>query len=60
MKRSEKKVLIVKGGALGIGYETCILLARKSTKVSVANVLDKVGKVLAEEISHSGDTLANT
>jgi len=54
MKRVEEKVVIVTGGALGIGRETCILLATEGAKVAVTDVLDKEGKKLAEEINHSG------
>jgi NAD(P)-dependent dehydrogenase (short-subunit alcohol dehydrogenase family) len=54
MKRTENKVVIVTGGALGIGRETCILLAQEGAKVAVTDVLDKEGKTLAEEINHSG------
>jgi NAD(P)-dependent dehydrogenase (short-subunit alcohol dehydrogenase family) len=44
MKRAENKVVIVTGGALGIGRETCILLAKEGAKVAVTDVLDKEGK----------------
>jgi NAD(P)-dependent dehydrogenase (short-subunit alcohol dehydrogenase family) len=54
MKRAENKVVIVTGGALGIGRETCLLLAKEGAKVAVTDVLDKEGKILAEEINHSG------
>ena len=54
MKRVENKVVIITGGALGIGRETCILLAQEGAKVAVTDVLDKEGKILAEEINHSG------
>jgi len=51
MKRAENKVVIVTGGSLGIGRETCILLAQEGAKVAVTDVLDQEGKILAEEIS---------
>jgi len=54
MKRAENKVVIVTGGALGIGRETCILLAKEGAKVAVTDVLDEEGKKLADEINHSG------
>ncbi len=54
MKRTENKVVIVTGGALGIGRETCILLAQEGAKVAVTDVLDKEGEKLAKEISQSG------
>ena len=53
MKRTENKVVIVTGGALGIGRETCILLAKEGARVAVTDVLDKEGKKLADEINHS-------
>jgi NAD(P)-dependent dehydrogenase (short-subunit alcohol dehydrogenase family) len=54
MKRTENKVVIVTGGALGIGRETCLLLAKEGAKVAVTDVLDKEGQGLAEEINQSG------
>jgi NAD(P)-dependent dehydrogenase (short-subunit alcohol dehydrogenase family) len=54
MKRTENKVVIVTGGALGIGRETCLLLAKEGAKVAVTDVLDKEGKELAKEINQSG------
>lgn len=54
MKRTENKVVIVTGGALGIGRETCLLLAREGAKVAVTDVLDQEGQELAEEITRSG------
>jgi NAD(P)-dependent dehydrogenase (short-subunit alcohol dehydrogenase family) len=54
MKRAENKVVIITGGALGIGRETCILLAKEGAKIAVTDVLDLEGKKLAEEINHSG------
>jgi len=54
MKRAENKVVIVTGGALGIGRETCLLLAKEGAKVAVTDILDKEGQELAEEITQSG------
>ncbi len=54
MKRTENKVVIVTGGALGIGRETCILLAKEGAKVAVTDILDKEGQALVEEINQSG------
>ncbi len=56
MKRVENKVIIVTGGALGIGKETCILLAKEGAKVAITDVLDKEGEKLAQEINESGGT----
>jgi len=54
MKRLENKVIIVTGGALGIGRETCILLAKEGAKVAVADILDTEGQELVNEIVKSG------
>lgn len=54
MKRTANKVVIVTGGALGIGRETCLLLAKEGAKVAITDVLDKEGKTLAEEINNAG------
>ena len=54
MKRAENKVVIITGGALGIGRETCILLAKEGAKVAVADILDQEGQALVEEIKQSG------
>ncbi len=54
MKRAEKKVVVVTGGALGIGRETCLLLAKEGAKVAITDVLDKEGQELANEITKSG------
>lgn len=54
MKRAEKKVVIVTGGALGIGRETCLLLAKEGAIVAVTDILDKEGQKLVKEINNSG------
>jgi NAD(P)-dependent dehydrogenase (short-subunit alcohol dehydrogenase family) len=54
MKRAENKVVIVTGGALGIGRESCLLLAKEGAKVAVTDVLDKEGRELTQEINQSG------
>ena len=55
MRRTENKVVIVTGGALGIGRETCLLLAKEGAKVAVTDILDKEGLELAEEIIQAGE-----
>jgi NAD(P)-dependent dehydrogenase (short-subunit alcohol dehydrogenase family) len=54
MKRTEGKVVIVTGGALGIGRETCLLLAKEGARVAVADILDDKGRELMKEIIQSG------
>ncbi|MCL8009088.1 SDR family NAD(P)-dependent oxidoreductase [Gelidibacter japonicus] len=54
MKRTENKVVVVTGGALGIGRETSLLLAKHGAKVAVTDILDKEGQALVEEIKKSG------
>ena len=56
MKRVEEKVVVVTGGASGIGCETCLLLAKEGAKVAVTDVLDKEGQELVEVINQSGGT----
>ena len=46
MKGVEKKVVVVTGGALGIGRETCILLAKEGVKVAVTDIIDNEGQEL--------------
>ncbi|HET7118303.1 MAG TPA: glucose 1-dehydrogenase [Hanamia sp.] len=56
MKRVEDKVVIVTGGAIGIGKETSILLAKEGAKVAITDVKDEEGKKLAGEITKNGGT----
>ena len=53
MKRTENKVAVVTVGALGIGRETCLLLANEGAKVAVTDVHNKKGMELAQEINQS-------
>ena len=55
-KRVEKKVIVVTGGALGIGRETCILLAKEGASVAVTDILEKEGQELVGEINNIGGT----
>ncbi|MGN6542619.1 MAG: SDR family NAD(P)-dependent oxidoreductase [Ginsengibacter sp.] len=56
MKRAENKVVVITGGALGIGRETSILLANEGANVAITDVLDKEGERLAQKINESGGT----
>lgn len=51
MNRVKNKVVIVTGGALGIGRATCLLLAQEGAIVAVTDILDQEGKALAEKIN---------
>ena len=54
MERVKDKVVIVTGGALGIGKETCILLAKEGAKVAVTDILDEKAEQLVNEIGQTG------
>ncbi|HHL52327.1 MAG TPA: glucose 1-dehydrogenase [Flammeovirgaceae bacterium] len=54
MKRVENKVVVVTGGALGIGRETCLLLASEGARVAITDILDEEGEKLAATINDSG------
>lgn len=47
-------MVIVTGGALGIGRETCILLTKEKAKVAVTDILDREGEELVAEIKKLG------
>ena len=54
MKRVDNKVVVVTGGGLGIGRETCLLLAKEGAKVAVTDILDKEGQEVVQIINDSG------
>jgi NAD(P)-dependent dehydrogenase (short-subunit alcohol dehydrogenase family) len=54
MRRVEGKVVIVTGGALGIGRATCVLLAQEGARVAVTDVLDDAGAKVVGEIKAQG------
>ena len=54
MERLKDKVVVVTGGALGIGKETCLLLAKEGAKVAVTDILDEEGEKLIGEIKKAG------
>ncbi len=56
MKRIENKVVVVTGGALGIGRETCLLLGKEGAKVAITDILDEQGLKLEKIINDAGGT----
>jgi len=56
MKRLENKVILVTGGALGIGRTTCRVLAEAGAKVAVTDIMEKEGQQVVDEISQAKGT----
>ncbi|MBU1706649.1 glucose 1-dehydrogenase [bacterium] len=56
MGRVEGKVALITGGALGIGREACLLLAKEGAKVAVTDVLEKESKDVVRDIEKAGGT----
>lgn len=54
MGRVEKKVVVITGGALGIGRETSLLLAKEGASIAIADLLEEEGRALVKEINGSG------
>lgn len=54
MRGLSGKTVIVTGGALGIGAETCRRLAREGARVAITDLQDEAGRALAEEIASAG------
>lgn len=54
MNRVKDKVVIVTGGALGIGKAACVRLAEEGAKVAVTDVKDKEGQDVVDEITKAG------
>ena len=53
MKRLQNKVVLVTGGAQGMGAETSRLCAREGAQVIIADVADAPGQALAAELGSS-------
>ncbi len=54
MDRVKGKVVIVTGGALGLGKSACLLLAREGAKVVVTDIKEREGAEVANLIKASG------
>lgn len=53
-QRVKDKVIIVTGGALGIGQAACYLLAKEGAKVIITDINVEEGKKVKEKINQSG------
>ncbi len=58
MDRLNDKVAVITGGGLGIGRETCLLLAAEGATVIVTDVLDDAGKDVVDKITLNGGKAA--
>lgn len=56
MARLEGKVAVVTGGALGIGAETCTMLAREGASVAVTDLKEDDGNAVVDSIGRDGGT----
>lgn len=56
MERLKDKVIIVTGGALGIGKAACKMMANEGAKIAITDILDNEGQTLSKEISNEGGT----
>jgi NAD(P)-dependent dehydrogenase (short-subunit alcohol dehydrogenase family) len=54
MERLKEKVVIVTGGALGIGKSACQVMAGEGAHIAVTDIMDDDGQKLADEIVSSG------
>ena len=58
MRTFEKKVVIVTGGAYGIGRGTAVAFAKEGASVTIADINDEVGHDAVAEINKSGSKVA--
>jgi NAD(P)-dependent dehydrogenase (short-subunit alcohol dehydrogenase family) len=56
MGRIEEKIVVVTGGARGIGRAICLLFAREGAAVAVTDVIDDEGRRVVEQIKEEGGT----
>jgi len=56
MDRVKDKVILVTGGALGIGRAACMVLANEGAKVAVTDILDEEGEEVVASITSDGGT----
>ena len=54
MNRLKNKVVVITGGALGIGKATCKKLAEEGAKVAITDIRDNEGESLQKEIAELG------
>ncbi len=54
MNRVLNKVIIVTGGASGIGKAACNLLAREGAVIALVDINDRLGKAVVKEIKDQG------
>ncbi|UCH00465.1 MAG: SDR family NAD(P)-dependent oxidoreductase, partial [Deltaproteobacteria bacterium] len=54
MGRLENKVVIVTGGARGLGKVFCLAMAEEGAKVVIADILDNEAQQTAKEIRDKG------
>ncbi len=56
MNRVEGKVVVMTGGALGIGQAASVLLAKEGAKVAVTDIKDNEGQQVVDQIQQAGGT----